>query len=243
MPADQFCGSCGLSVVPETSAEDKKSITMIIAFYAATLLFLGISYFVYLETDVITVGTELTLEIIFVLLIVGFSLTDLRNIIPLYGFKLVDWKALLFSLVFPVLSAFLVILLLGKVNVLLFDEDPLIMAEYAFYDRPFLWAFLFICVVAPVFEELAFRGFLFNHLQRVTSVQGTILATAFLFALIHLSYLSIIWIFPFGVVLGYLRHKYKTLWLGMIVHFIHNGVVLVMDYKQYYGRWPLEHYF
>lgn len=239
MPADQFCGSCGSSSKPITAERDKWSIKMVIAFYGATLLYLLMSYFVYSYSDEITLGMELTLEILFVTLIVAFSLTDFKNILPLYGWGKIDYKGLLFSFVFPVFSALIVVLALKKVNILLFDEDPLIMAEYAYYDRPFLWAFLFIAIVAPIFEELAFRGFLFNHLRNIASVKSTILATAFLFALVHLSYLSIIWIFPFGIILGYLRHKYKTLWLGMIVHFVHNFIVLALDYREYYGKWPL----
>ena len=84
-----------------------------------------------------------------------------------------------------------------------------------------------------VFEELAFRGYLYNQLRKVTSDKNTIIATAFLFALIHFSFLSLIWIFPFGLLLGYFRKKYNTLWLGMIIHFIHNFIVLMLDYYFY----------
>tara|TARA_Y100000780_G_C13561857_1_gene369410 strand:- start:355 stop:666 length:312 start_codon:yes stop_codon:yes gene_type:complete len=95
------------------------------------------------------------------------------------------------------------------------------------------WAILFIAITPPIFEELAFRGFLFNQLQKVVSERVTIIATAFIFALVHFSFISLLWIFPFGIVLGYLRSKYNTLWYGIIIHFIHNFLVLMMDYYFY----------
>ena len=91
-------------------------------------------------------------------------------------------------------------------------------------------AFLFIAITPPVFEELAYRGFLFNQLEKVTSPQTTIILTAFIFALVHFSIISLLWIFPFGLLLGYLRYKYNTLWLGIVIHFIHNLIVLSLDY-------------
>jgi membrane protease YdiL (CAAX protease family) len=96
-------------------------------------------------------------------------------------------------------------------------------------DHALLWAIFFIVILPPIFEELAFRGFLFNQLQKVTSQNVTIVATAFIFALVHFSFISFIWIFPFGLVLGYLRSRYNTLWLGIIIHFIHNLSIVLID--------------
>jgi membrane protease YdiL (CAAX protease family) len=102
--------------------------------------------------------------------------------------------------------------------------------QYLYLEHPLAWGIFFIAILPPIFEELAFRGYLFNLLKRVTNARNTIIATSFLFALVHFSFISIIWIFPFGLLLGYLRNKYNTLWLGMIIHFIHNLIVFLLDY-------------
>ena len=242
LESDKFCASCGASKTLAIDKKDKRSIRLVIAFYGSMLLLLLLSYFVYLNT---TGGliTEITLGLVFIGITLGFSLVDLRNILPLYSLRNIDAKALLIAILFPLLTAVIVWYGIGALNMYLYDDNSSILAEYAYYDHPFLWSFIFISLVAPIFEELAFRGFLFNQLRAVSSVRITIIATAFIFALIHLSLFSLLWIFPFGMALGYLRHKYRTLWLGMIVHFIHNTAILVMDYYQYYDRFPLVHYF
>ena len=239
---DRFCGNCGISVKFENTKRNLKSTQLIIAFFVSMLVLHLISNFAYQES--IALSTEIILELIFIGITLGFSLSDWSAIKPLYSFKNLEWKGLVTSLVLPLISVVVVYFLISEVNLYLFEEDPSIMEDYDYYDRPFLWAFIFISLVAPIFEELAFRGFLYNQMRDIASAQTTILATGFMFALIHLSLFSFIWIFPFGIALGYLRYKYKTLWWGMLVHFLHNTAVLAMDYHEYYGQWPLlETYF
>ena len=133
----------------------------------------------------------------------------------------------------PIASAFLVYYGIEWVNNALEFTDENIFEEYSYYNNSLFWAIIFTAILPPVFEELAFRGFLFNQMRKVSSIQVTIIATSFIFALVHFSFISFLWIFPFGIFLGYLRQRYQTLWLPMIVHFIHNFLVLMLDYAQY----------
>ena len=45
--------------------------------------------------------------------------------------------------------------------------------------------FILICVIAPVVEEMIFRGFVYPGLRRRMSVAGAVVASALLFALMH----------------------------------------------------------
>jgi len=227
-PTDIFCGNCGSKRHFSELKKEQDSIRNVILFYIAFLVFAIVSYVVYLESD--SLITEIALESIFILLTVLFSLIDAKSILTLYTFKFINWKNLLFSVGFPIFTAGIVYFGLDWLNQILYEENYNLFYNYMGYDNSFLWAFLFIVIIPPVFEELAFRGFLFNQLRNVASPNVTILATAFIFALVHFSLISILWIFPFGIVLGYLRHRYRTLWLGMIVHFIHNLIILLLDY-------------
>lgn len=231
LPGAKFCGSCGKVISGRSHEKEKSSIQLVIFFYIAYLVYAIVAYAVYSESD--TLATEIALESVFILLTLLFCFFDARNVFSLYNVKAIDWKGLLFSIVFPIITAGIVYFGISRLNLLLFDEDYNMFYNYAGYEQPFLWAFIFVAIVAPVFEELAFRGFLFNQLRVIANPQVTILATAFIFALVHFSWLSLIWIFPFGIVLGYLRHRYNTLWLGMIVHFIHNLLVLLLEYYYY----------
>jgi len=237
-----FCGNCGSPVGQIKHQRVTKSVQYIIIFYVAFLILALINNFTYIEDA--TLLRELILEVLFIIMTIGFCAFDVKGILPLYRFKGIDWKGLLMAFFIPIGSAFFVYYGLSWLHSVLEYYDSNMYAEYLAYEHPMLWAFIFIAIIPPVFEELAFRGFLFNQLRKVASVPVTILATAFIFALIHFSFIAFLWIFPFGMLLGYLRHRYQTLWLGMIVHFIHNFLVLLLDYYYYEeGSVLIENFF
>lgn len=228
----KFCNTCGKALEKDKSDESTKSINHIIIFYSSCLLFSLISFFITSEYP-FSFSVELGVEICFALIVVIFSVTNFNEIKALYKYRKFHWGVYAFTIIFPIVSSLTVYFLLET----LYSYSPDLeyinyYYEYAHYEHPFLWGFIFIAVLPPIFEELAFRGYLFNKLLKIASVKTTIIATAFIFAIIHFSLISFLWIFPFGLILGYLRSKYKTLWLGMIIHFIHNLIVLLLDYYQ-----------
>lgn len=229
----KFCTNCGKSLVKRAAETRAESLNSIIVFYVIFLVYAVVSYFLYSEYPT-SLGVEIGLESVFALLVICFSLIDYKNILRLYKIPYVNWKIIFFSFIFPVFSALTVYFFTDYTNSFLFDsETDNYYLGYIYLENPMFWAILFIAITPPIFEELAFRGFLFNQLQKVVSERVTIIATAFIFALVHFSFISLLWIFPFGIVLGYLRSKYNTLWYGIIIHFIHNFLVLMMDYYFY----------
>ena len=225
----RYCGHCGKSIIEPRRKKNTTHVNYIIAFYVVFLLFAIIGHYAYEDSENVFF-TEVVIEILFAVFTLGFAALDIKGILPLYGFSHIRWKGILMSLLVPLGTIVVVYYSVGWINEVIEGYNDNMYAEYVGYENPMLWAFLFIAITPPIFEELAFRGFLFNQLEQVASVKVTILATAFIFALVHFSFISFLWIFPFGIFLGYLRHKYKTLWLGMIVHFIHNLGVLLLDY-------------
>lgn len=237
----KFCGACGKPIKQSNQGIESNSVQLVIAFYLAYLLYSIISYIIY-KDDVTSLKTEIIVELTFIALTVIFSLFDAKKILSLYNIKHISWQSLVFAIVFPIFTAGIVYLGVEGINTFLFDESDNIFYNYAAYENYLFWALLFTVVFPPIFEELAFRGFLFNQLRNFANPWVTIIATAFIFALVHFSFISILWIFPFGLVLGYLRYRYKTLWLGMIVHFIHNLLVLMIDYY-YFQNDPFKDLF
>jgi sodium transport system permease protein len=100
------------------------------------------------------------------------------------------------------------------------------------YGLP-LWQILATLAVVPaVFEELCFRGFLFGSLRTVLSARATVVASAFLFGLFHEV------IFPgrlltstfLGFVLAWVRMRTGSVVPGMVLHMVHNGLLLSLAY-------------
>lgn len=82
-------------------------------------------------------------------------------------------------------------------------------------------------VAAPIGEEVFFRGFLYNALKHRFSVKVGIVVSGLLFALVHISPLALLIIFPMGMLLAYVYEKTGSLWVTITMHIINNGVVFV----------------
>ena len=85
-------------------------------------------------------------------------------------------------------------------------------------------------MVAPIGEETLFRGFLFRGWQRAPGDAWlAIIATALLWALIHLQYdlYFIAQVFAMGLVLGWLRWVTGSTVLTMLLHGLTNGEAML----------------
>jgi membrane protease YdiL (CAAX protease family) len=81
-----------------------------------------------------------------------------------------------------------------------------------------LFVFLGICLLAPVMEELFFRGFVFRGLLQRYSPRKAMLVSALLFAVFHLNPWQAVVAFPIGVLNAWLLLRTGGLVAGMVVH-------------------------
>lgn len=96
------------------------------------------------------------------------------------------------------------------------------------------WALTaFSVTLAPLMEELFFRGFLYPVLERRLGLSAAVLLTATGFALLHGSQLLFAWgpvlvIFLVGVVLTSVRAKRNSVAAGLLIHMAYNGTISVL---------------
>ena len=83
--------------------------------------------------------------------------------------------------------------------------------------------FVYGCLLAPVFEEVLFRGLLLRNLAPYGK-KFAVFATAFLFGLFHANLLQSPFAFAVGLVLGYVTVEYSMVW-AVILHAINNLVL------------------
>lgn len=128
------------------------------------------------------------------------------------------------------LIAVLVSLTADLLNQSIFDRSQAAYYE-VFIDSPapLILSIISIGLFPAVFEELAFRGILFNELIKITSIKSAIIISAILFTIVHLSLISALWIFPIGLLFGYFRAKHKTLWYGIAGHFVYNSSIVLFE--------------
>jgi tetratricopeptide (TPR) repeat protein len=105
-------------------------------------------------------------------------------------------------------------------------QQAIPLIKYALNANP-LAAFLSIVIVGPIVEEILFRGLIYGAMEKRLRVFGAILASSFLFALVHLQVVYFIPIFCLGIVLGWARWKANSLGLPIVIHILNNGLALI----------------
>ncbi|HTS16816.1 MAG TPA: tetratricopeptide repeat protein [Verrucomicrobiae bacterium] len=85
-----------------------------------------------------------------------------------------------------------------------------------------------VVIMAPICEEIIFRGLLYGALEGRIGIAGAILVSAFVFALVHLQITYFVALLCVGVVLGWARWKTGSLGLPIVLHIVNNGVALLV---------------
>jgi hypothetical protein len=129
---------------------------------------------------------------------------------------------------------------IGEVVLHRWIPDSLPITEF-FKDRPSaLLLGAFGILVAPLMEELLFRGFLYPALARWTGTVVSIIVTASAFTLLHGAQLGYSWaplllIFVVGVTLTVTRARTNSVATCVVVHMTYNFILLLQTYIATHG--------
>lgn len=85
-------------------------------------------------------------------------------------------------------------------------------------------------IIAPVVEEIFFRGFVFTGLSHRWSPQKAALASAGLFALAHFAPTSVLPIFILGLIFAFLYQISGSIWPAILMHMLTNTLALSAAY-------------
>ena len=106
---------------------------------------------------------------------------------------------------------------------------------YAVGTSPLI-AFLTLVVVAPIAEEIIFRGWLYGRMRKKlgekvsdrTSMIVSMLLVSLLFGIVHLQWNVGVNVFAMSVVLCGLREITGTIYSGILMHMLKNGVAFYL---------------
>ncbi|MBR4288408.1 MAG: aminoacyl-tRNA hydrolase [Clostridia bacterium] len=105
------------------------------------------------------------------------------------------------------------------------------MEEYARQNEIFtefaaspLWEILAVIFLAPLAEEILFRGLMLNRLKQSVSPAVAILFSALAFAVFHGNLYQGVYTFVFGLATGFVVHRFSSLWYGVLMHFSLNCI-------------------
>lgn len=231
----KYCEQCGSRLFVPKSADtssDPGKLKKILLVYGLLLIYLLAQNFLFKDADS---TTEDILEWCFYALIAVLAAVYIKDWIFLLRPRKWHWKQFLLLELFLVLLAVVINLVVPHLNHALGHGDYNYVSPYIFSTYPLVAALFHTAVLPAIFEEISLRGFVFTHTSSFMSLKGSIWVTGFLFFMLHLSMVSIIWLFGIGLIFGYFRARYRTVWYGIIGHFTYNAVITLLDwYNLYY---------
>ena len=226
----RFCSHCGTRNALSVKIERRKGKLADINIKSI------LSYsFVLIVTLIIAAFTEESFEFL-VFWTVGFAIIDLGfaayqpSVYKLFNLGSIKILPLLSIVIICIATGVIVSFSMDKLNLLLYGQTETLLDVFYLQDQPLLYSIIIIAVFPAIFEEIAFRGFIFNNFKFLGGLKAAFWGSSFLFALVHFSMIGLIWIIPFALLLSFYRNKYNTLIYGVIGHFIHNSVAVLIEY-------------
>ncbi len=225
----KFCTACGKrkqSYVygrqdTETKSKNLGSLLSYIFITTALLVFFGFS-----ESTPDDLNTEIIFSVIFYGIIIIYAIYNGKDSIPV-STKNLCWSILALIIICSAVAAVIVNFVADFLNYNLIDnyvEEGWVVEETLFIS------ILLVGVLPAIFEEVAFRGYLYHNLEKLSNTHVAMVTSSLTFGLIHLSFLSLLWLIPLGYAFAYLRNKYQTIWYGVAGHFFYNTSVVFIEY-------------
>lgn len=196
-------------------------------FFFALLAYIAVLHFAHFVESYVGL---FVVDSIFALIVIVFFLINFKANIRLLRFGNLKPKIILSILLIMPVFALLVNVFADFLNQQVLNQtDVIYYNQFSNSPAPWLFSIISISVFPAIFEEMAFRGILFDQSYRIAGLKPTIFITAILFTILHLSLISVLWLFPLGLMFGYLRARHRTILYGVIAHFTYNTSVLVIQ--------------
>jgi membrane protease YdiL (CAAX protease family) len=156
-----------------------------------------------------------------------------------YGLASMGFK----NTVLILLSTYLMLNITGLISLLLrlnerfpsYSEIMKILSE-----GPLAVRLAAIAILAPVLEEVLFRGIIFSRMREISNFHISAAVSSFLWAAAHMNMVQGITAFAYGLFLAFLYEKFKVLWVPILSHCVFNLTVTLagLAFLSYGGKIP-----
>ncbi|MBH1940454.1 CPBP family intramembrane metalloprotease [Mobilitalea sibirica] len=120
----------------------------------------------------------------------------------------------------------------------LFEEYSEIMNSI-FVGHPIMIV-IYSVIIAPIVEEMIFRGVMLNKLRQSFPFIGANILQAIIFGVYHTNIIQGIYAFANGILLGYICYKFQSILASIFLHMVINAAAYI--YILYPGDMPINMY-
>lgn len=92
--------------------------------------------------------------------------------------------------------------------------------------------FSYTCVIAPVFEEIIFRGFILNNMRKFGNITAIIITSVF-FSMFHFNLVQLVNPILMGIILSFIAIKSESIIPSIIVHMFNNIMAMITTVISY----------
>lgn len=93
----------------------------------------------------------------------------------------------------------------------------------------FFISLISIGIIAPIFEELLFRGLIFGELRKVSKIPLALVIQALIFGVYHMNVIQSSYAFLLGLLLGFVYYRSSSIIAPVIMHITINSSSLIMS--------------
>lgn len=105
------------------------------------------------------------------------------------------------------------------------SQEEVFSPEGGLHAFDYLWLIIPLVILAPIVEELAFRGLLYGYLRGRWNIAISVIVSALIFGVLHV---VIPPLFVMGVILALVAQRTKSLLPGMVLHATNNLLVVLI---------------
>ena len=140
--------------------------------------------------------------------------------LPALGFRAVGWRPVLLGMVLTVAVSVAV----GQIG----PEPQGVKEAMKIAREPtaFLLSLAVFAGLAPLAEELVFRGLLYGWLAGRWGTGVAVIVSSIAFAAAHVELAHVVLVLPLGLVFGLLRWRTGSLWPSLAAHMANNGLAV-----------------
>ncbi|MCZ4243860.1 CPBP family intramembrane glutamic endopeptidase [Pedobacter punctiformis] len=232
LTSNHYCNYCGQTQNAEEieTAGFKWSNLQQLALFFVVQVLLCITPAIIKENSIFF---NLSLDVVMAittLIFFGYSWAENKYLLKWPAFSL---KKLLLFIVIASLASVIVQYLVTHLNLILWNKTQSYYDTFSGHPYGKYLMILSIAIFPALFEELAYRGYLMQKLINIFDEKQAIYISSFIFFIMHFSLISFFWLLPFAITLGFIRIREKTIWYGVIIHFIFNLTACLYELVDY----------
>lgn len=166
-------------------------------------------------------------------LLLGFGGLTLvmRGIKPLkyLRFKAISIRDGAASLVMGIGFALFITSLLTMIKFDTLIPDPVSQDMLEAIMANFPAVLLAVGIIVPVYEEVFFRGLVFNEVKGVSRPWVALVVQGLIFGAFHLNWFQFTYTVPAGIILGLVYLRYQSIWAPILIHLGWNSTSTILS--------------